>query len=410
MSRIRGPRNWQKIKIERSRLHQEKLATSLNNHNFVSRKNKTVLLEDGKKYIEFISCSYLGLDTDSSVIRSVCQDLDKIGIAFSSARTRLKSIKLDILEKLLNKIFSAHTVLFSSTHLAHLGCIPLLVSGACPGIEIKKNGPVFLIDKHAHASIQILQGIMEQFGKVEKVDCNDLKSLKAKLKEIYSKLQTPFILADSINSMGGFAPIQSLTSLAERYHAYLYLDDAHGMSILGKHGAGYVLEQLQYAFHPRLILTTSLAKAFGTYGGVIALPHQTMQNFIKMYASTYIFSGSPIYPLINASIQSARIHLSPKLDKLQKALFDNIQCFDRCIEKKDRIINLSQRIPIRGIRMGDEFKAIEAGLFLKKRGFLATVATYPVVEKGKSILRLNISAKHSRAAIVKLCSTLNSLI
>lgn len=402
--------NWQKKKIKASSTHQEKIYQSLNGHSFLERNGKKILLDDGKIYVEFLSCSYLGLDQEQRLLNSLTNNIDKCGLLFSSSRTRLKYKCIDIFEDMLNQIFNAYTVMFSSMHLTHLGLIPLLASGEVPGFEINRSGLIFLLDKSVHASIQINRGLMEQFGEVKLVDFNDLDLLEEKLKQAKSNALTPFLMSDSVGSMGGLLPITKLTNLVDKYSGYLYLDDAHGMSVIGKNGVGYAMTELGYNLSNRVILTTSLAKAFGTYGGVIVLPTQAGINFIKKYCSTYIFSGPPINPLINASIESAKIHLSSEIIILQQKLYVNLELFDNLISKHDKIINMGSTIPIRGIRIGKEITAINVGEFFKTSGFLINVAMYPTVGKGNSIIRLGICANHTKDEITNLCKIINSIL
>ena len=68
--------------------------------------------------------------------------------------------------------------------------------------------------------------------------------------------------------MGGNAPVVELINLSEEYNGYCYIDDAHGTSIIGKNGGGFVLNELDNNFNQRLLLVSSLSKAFGATGGL----------------------------------------------------------------------------------------------------------------------------------------------
>ena len=401
--------NWQSKKILDSKEHQDKIYRLLNNQNFIKRVNKTITLDDNKEYTEFISCSYLGLDQDPRVINGVSNNMSQTGVIFASSRTRMKYKELDTLEDILNQIFSANTVIFSTTHLTHLGLIPLIASGEMPSVQIAKNGCTFLLDQTVHASIQINRGLMQQFGNVEIVDFYNLTLLEQKLESIKSQSKTPLLFSDSVCSMGGMLPLEDILNLAKKYIGYLYLDDAHGMSIYGKNGAGYVIDKFNQ-LPSRLILATSLAKGFGVCGGVAVLPTSKDVEFVKTYCSTYMFSGTLINPLINACIESGKIHLSSDIIELQERLFKKTQLFDNLIKDKAKIINFGYRTPIRGILVGDEANAIENGLFLKEKGFLTVVATYPIRKKGQSILRVLICATHTDMEIERLCKVINLIL
>ena len=403
--------NWQQQLICKSKSYQDELFQTLNNQSFMKRFGKKVLLEDGKEYAEFLSCSYIGLDQDVRILSSAGQDLEHTGFLFSSARTRLKHKSLDILSDSLNCIFNAHTVFFSSTHLVHLGIIPLLASGELPGFEITNEKVVFLLDINVHASIQINRGLMQKFGNVELLDFSNIDTLKRKLFEYKKESITPLLFSDSVCSMGGVRDVVHLHSLASQYDGFLYLDDAHGMSIYGKHGSGYVLEQFNDVLPERLILVTSLAKGFGTYGGVIVLPSRKAEEFVKKFCSTYLFSGPPIMPLVNASIASANIHLSSEIRFLQNRLLDKIKLFDKLLNVgKDKLFNFGVKSPIRGIFIGNERYAIEIGIQLKNLGYLTNVATYPTTKNGNCIIRVCICANHTDEDISQLCNAINQIL
>lgn len=402
--------NWQKEKISKSFQHQIEAFEKINNLVFIKREGKKIILANGFSLVEFISCSYLGLDLDKRIIDASIKNINDCGVTFPSARTRMIAKSFLLLEQLLNQMFcNNYTVLFQSLHLAHLGLIPLLASGEMPSYPIKSNGILFLLDQHVHASIQINRGLMQQFGQVEIYNLENFDHLKYQLEYSYHHSLTPIIFSDSIGSMGGIAPLKLLFELVEQYDGYLYLDDAHGTSVFGQYGCGYVLEQLNYNFHPRLILTSSLAKAFGSNGGIVVMPTQKDSDFIKQFSSTYIFGGPPALSTVDAAIASANIHLSEEITSLQAKLQYNLSYFDSLCNSS-KILNYQNPSPIRAAKVGDEFRAIEIAAILHKKGFALTTAMYPTVAKGKSLLRIALGALHTEEQIYLLCKTLEELI
>lgn len=402
-------KNWQKQKIAKSKSFQLKASEEVNELVIKSRQGKLITLDDGSQLKEFISCSYLGLDADLRVIEAATKSILECGVTFPCARTRARTESFVTLDLLLNKIFcNGYSTTFSTLHLGHLGTIPLLASGELPSFPIKENGPVFILDKSVHASIQILRGIMQQFGEVVLIEFTDIDLMEKKFLECYQNQQTPILFSDSIGSMGGVAQIDWLTEKVEQYEGYLYLDDAHGTSTYGKNGAGYVLQCLDYQFHARLILAASLAKAFGAVGGVIVMPTEADEKMIKRFASTYIFGGPPPLSIIDSAIASAGIHLSGEIESLQNKLWGNVNYFDSLIH--EHIVNSEMLSPIRGIFIGDEFKAIQSAKRLRELGYAVTTAMYPTVASGNSILRVALSAVHSHEDIHGLCENVKLVL
>lgn len=405
---LNSSKNWLKQKILASKKYQNQAFEQINELVFKERNGREITLLNDTKLVEFVSCSYLGLDLDSRVISASTNNLQKCGVTFPAARTRIKAHSFVVLENLLNEIFcQGHSVIFSSLHLAHLGFIPLLGTGEMPSFPIKSDGISFIVDKTVHSSIQINRALMEQFGEVVLIDFQEEALLLASFQKAHKKNKTPIAIADSIGSMGGVASVKSLLHMAEKYQGYIYLDDAHGTSIFGKHGCGYVLDQLDNQCHSRLILTSSLAKAFGAIAGIIVLPTKEDADMVKRFCPTYVFSGPPAIAIIDAAIASANIHLTPEIQVLQKSLWENVAYFDSLMS--EHVVNTSMTSPIRGILVGDEFKAIQFSTELKRRGFILTTAMYPVVAKGKSVLRIALSATHSRQQITSLCYTIKAV-
>lgn len=402
-------KNWQKKKIDSSKNFQSIAYDEINELVFKERKGKQVILADGSELTEFVSCSYLGLDVDSRIINASNNNIFKCGVTFSAARTRIQAESFVTLENLLNQIFChGYSTTFSTLHLGHLGVLPMLGSGELPSFPCDKGGFSFILDKTVHSSIQIQRALMQQFGEVVLNNFNDHFELEDLFRKSNNERKTPVAIVDSIGSMGGVAPVQYLFNLAEKYNGYIYLDDAHGTSIYGKHGCGYALQALGNTFHPRLILASSLAKAFGAIAGVIILPTKSDANMLKRFSPTYVFSGPPALTIIDSAIESAKIHLTDEIYKLQEKLQENIRYFDSLLQK--HVINESSPSPIRGILIGDEYKTIKFTKLLRGRGFAVTAAMYPTVPKGRSILRIALSAIHEKNQILSLCQNIEEIM
>jgi 7-keto-8-aminopelargonate synthetase-like enzyme len=223
-----------KKRITESRLHQDKAFQEINGLVVEERQGKKITLSDNTKLTEFISCSYLGLDQDKRVIEASVNNVFKCGVNFPVARTRLRVKSFVILEELLNQLFgNSYTTVFTSMHLIHLGILPLLGSGEMPSFPMAHNGPLFLLDKTVHSSVQVIRGILEQFGPVILKKFQFLDEVKQQFQQAKANGFTPIAIADGIGSMGGLTSIKELFDFAEKYHGYVYLDDAHGTSIYG---------------------------------------------------------------------------------------------------------------------------------------------------------------------------------
>ncbi|HBY9727596.1 TPA: aminotransferase class I/II-fold pyridoxal phosphate-dependent enzyme, partial [Klebsiella pneumoniae subsp. ozaenae] len=263
--------NWQKRKINRSLKYQTRVfSENINELVVVNRDGKEIILDDGRKMIEFVSCSYLGLETHPLLSEAIIEAVDRFGAQISVARTRVKADLFNQLEEQLNKIMNgAHTLTFNAVTPCHIAVLPLLASGILPHYMFS-NKPYFIMEKTAHATLQINRGLLQQFGEVSRIDFKDESKIEEAFIYAAENGMTPISVSDSVGSMGGVAPVARIVQLAHQYNGYAYIDDAHGTSIYGINGSGYVMFCLNNKLDERIIIAGSLSKAFGSHGGFLA--------------------------------------------------------------------------------------------------------------------------------------------
>lgn len=266
---------------------------------------------------------------------------------------------------------------------------------SCLAYEIFQGPVSWIVDRTCHATIQSLRGILEQFGTFQRVLFDDLSAVQSELRKSQLSKQTPILISDSLNSMGGAVDVKSLSDLTAKYSGYFYIDDAHGTSIIGDKGCGYALHKLG-GFPEHIILVSSLSKAFGTHGGVVSFKEKEAANCVKRYGVNYIFSGPPCLAGIAACYASSQIHLSDTFELIQNALHDNLSYFD---EKVQGAEVKEKSSPIRTILIGKEENAIDMAIKLRESGYLTTAAIFPTVPKGKSIIRIALASDHKKEQI-----------
>ncbi|MBC3206144.1 aminotransferase class I/II-fold pyridoxal phosphate-dependent enzyme [Pseudomonas sp. SWRI111] len=398
--------NWVSNRVRQARDDQQQLFDAgLNGLKVVKREGKNIELDSGECLTEFLSCSYLGLECDPRLIEGAVQAVEMFGVQFAAARTRALLPPMRELDERLNRIFQGHTVTFNSVGSAHLGCLPLLGSGELPSYPLRR-GPGWIVDRAAHASMQVLQGILCQFGPVLRCDCSDVQQVEDACTTAVAAGNTPIILTDSIGSMRGVYPVNRLLQLAERFDGYLYADDAHGTSIHGLAGGGYALVAATESLRDRMIVLSSLSKAFGATGGAITVRAVADAELIRRHASTYTFGGPLSMGGVGAAVASANIHLSPQLGPLQAALWRNVALIDDLLGA--RLGNHRIASPIRFVRVGAERDAVSLALHLRRQAIAVTTALFPVVAKGEAMLRLAISANHSQAQLEHLATAVST--
>lgn len=408
-----SPNQTQKKMVEKysevERNHNLYEGTFCRNLTIIDRKNRLLITKERGELIDFINCSYLGLEVDSRIIQSAMDIIDKWGIYFSSSRIRLRIEEIDVLDQTLSKVFASYNIAtFSNLTSCHSGVLPLIASGLVPKIQFKK-APIFFIDKRAHATMQASRDTLACYGKVIRIDFENLDTLEKSIRKYSTTGDTPVLITDGIYSMGGILPVKPILSFLNKYGGFLYVDDAHGISSNGNNGCGYALSQMNFQNNPQVILTGSLSKGFGVFGGFAGFYYKESLDYIKRNCISYTFSG-PLPPAtIGAAIASAGLHLDGTVNILQQKLHVHLKSFDEAIPITINR-NAFTNSPIRTIEVGDETLTILIGQKLFENNIACNVAVYPVVAKSKGILRFAFSAIHTAEQIQFLIKTLKNIL
>ena len=348
--------------------------------NLKARDGKRVQLPDGRWVHEFINCSYLGLDLHPEVLEASQRILRDWGVHFCCARSRFSIGPTQELEEGLGQLFRGRAIVFPSVTAAHMATLPLLASG------VLTDGPQpmrLVYDRYAHASMQFLRPVLEQEAQVETIEHNDLEALREQLAVARAQGQTLLYIADTVYSMGGSAPLAELLELAHEGDFYLYLDDAHGTSVYGAQGEGYLLAHLEGPLPEHVIMTFSLAKGFGCNGGGVTLPNRRMEELVRCYGMPYAFSTPLDFSLVGAAQASLALHRDGTVAQLQKTLWQRIAHFG------------GGHDPIHMFSVGPGDVALEKAEQLKRLGYFVAVVFYPIVPKDQAQLRVCLTAPHS---------------
>ena len=379
----------------------------------IGSRTNTLVSIDGKNTHSFTNCSYLGFDTEPSMIEAAKQTLDEWGLHYCCARSRLTIEPIVALEESLSDWFSAPALTFPSVTSTHSSVLPMLSAGifhctrnsSASGNKRPKVRMIF--DRFAHASMQVLKPILAKKASVETIAHNDLAALEVQIGKALSAGEIPIFCADSVYSMGGSAPLKELFALAEEYPLILYLDDAHGTSIFGPQGQGYVAEYLSGKPWPSYLwLTFSLAKGFGCNGGGVVCPSESARSAIKRFGQTFAFSGPIDFAMAGAALRGLELHRSPELLIRQRILRQKVRLVDELLFN-DTSLPFS---PIRMIPIGDEDRAIDLGIALREAGYYIPVVFHPVVPRGEAQLRLCVTVKHDDSVLREMCRTLKSML
>ncbi|MCW5906898.1 MAG: aminotransferase class I/II-fold pyridoxal phosphate-dependent enzyme [Chitinophagales bacterium] len=350
----------------------------------------------GKEYVYFGSCSYLGLETDERLKEAAIDAVQRYGSQFSCSRTFLQMGLYEEVESMLSEIFGKPTLLAPTTSLGHISTIPVIMG----------ERDAMIADQQVHNSVRNAMSIAKGEGVyMETVPHNDMETLERRVQILRHDYDRIWYFADGVYSMyGDGAKFTEIWQLLERYEQFhFYVDDAHGMSWTGKHGRGLVLQNMPY--HPKMMLTSSLAKGFANCGGVLVFNDEEQKRLIKNCGSSFIFSG-PLQPAVLGAIKAAaQIHLSNELEPLQTELFERMIFFVEKARQLGLAVINNELTPIFYVGVGKTeigFKLINR---LKEEGFFCNLAHFPAVSVKNAGLRVALTRHHSLQEISRLLET-----
>lgn len=354
--------------------------------------NQLIVPEDSHEFMVLCSCSYLGLNRHPSILQGAIDAIREVGatgLALSVARIRLNL--LERLEEELRELFSAPVLPGASCSALTAGILPLIASG-----HLSDGQPrAMVFDRFCHFSMAYIKPICADESLVMPCPHNDLNFLE----DICKRYPRVAYIADGAYSMGGATVLDGLLELQDRYGLFLYFDDSHSLSIIGPHGEGIVRSRIE--MNPLTIIVSSLAKAFGTAGGVAMLGSEKMLDFLFRNAGPVGWSQNMEVPAIGASLASAAIHRSPELAQLQERLQRNIAIFDEEFPTQYS----GNGLPIRKIDVGEEQAAVKLSTELYRRGYYCSAVFFPIVARGRAGVRVMMRADIEADDVRRFCVT-----
>lgn len=354
---------------------------------------------NGREMVNFGSCAYLGLNVDPRLKRGAIEAIERFGPVFSSS-TAYTSVDLyTVLEERLTRMFgSGHVILPTTTTLGHLAALPVLIS----------PDDTVLVDVQSHASVHLATDVLRGRGvTVRELPHNDIAALESAVENSAGERTCRiWYLADGIYSMyGDVAPVHTITELMDRYPSlHVYLDDAHGFGWRGKHGRGYVLDEVP--LHDRMVIAVSLAKSFGTGGAALLFPDPDMARRVWLTGGTLTFSG-PIHPAeLGSAVAAAGIHLSEEHVERQARLLQQIELVRDLLTEYKLPVMSWDRTPIWFVRLGRHDQAIDLTGRLMSEGFYVNPSAFPAVPRGYGGIRFTHTLYQSDDQIESLVEAL----
>lgn len=339
---------------------------------------------NGKEVVNLSSNNYLGLANHPKVREAALAAIEKWGVGAGAVRWIGGTMAVhQELEERLAKFKKTEAVLvFTGGFTANSGCIPAVVT----------DKDVIISDELNHASI--IDGVRLSAAKYKKSEgfvyghknMDELEAILARTQEFEKRM----IITDGVFSMDGdIAPLPKIVELAEKYDAFVMVDDAHASGVLGKHGAG---SASHFDLYGRVdIQLGTLSKALGVVGGYIA-GSASLKDWLINRGRPYLFSTAHP-PMVAAALIAALDVMETDPEPMRK-LWANTAWWKKNLTEAG-FDTMGSETPITPVYVGDEGAAQRMERELWDEGVYALSIVYPTVARGKARIRTMPSAAHS---------------
>ncbi|WP_068755790.1 8-amino-7-oxononanoate synthase [Oleiphilus sp. HI0125] len=360
----------------------------------VHSRSGVELVTNGEKLTNFASNDYLGLASHPEIVEALCTSARTYGVGSGASDVVSGHFQAhsDLEQKLARFTKRDKALLFSTGYMANLAVASAFANSRA----------LLLQDKLNHASL--IDGAKLSGARAQRYLHNNPASLGNYLAKLYDadKYDHCLVLSDGVFSMdGNVADISQLSEVCSSYTSLLAIDDAHGLGVLGEGGCGSVLSQGVSQEQCPLLIGT-FGKAFGTFGAFVAGPEDLI-SYLEQVARPHIYTTALPPSLVDATSKS--LSLIEAGDDLRTLLNQRITQFKEELSDSG-VTLLDSQTAIQGVVLGDNQLALDAGAFLRARGFLVGVIRPPTVPQGSARLRITMSAAHNASDLSNLTQAL----
>lgn len=343
---------------------------------------------NGRKVLNFCANNYLGLSSDPRVMAAANYTFFKYGYGMSSVRfiCGTQKVHKDLENKLSEFLGMDDTILFSSAFDANGGVFEPLLG----------EQDAIISDELNHASI--IDGVRLCKAKRFRYKNNDMEDLEEVLEDA-REARYKLIVTDGVFSMDGIiAQVDKICDLAEKYDALVMVDDSHATGFVGKTGRG--THEYCNAMDRVDIISTTFGKALGGASGGCISGRKEIIDLLRQRARPYLFSNSLAPSIAGATLEV--LNLLSETTELRDRLYSNTQLFRKGMtEAGFQIIpGVHSIVPVLFGHLPNDAKlSQEFANALLEEGIYVIGFYFPVVPRGKSRIRVQISAAHSEDQI-----------
>ncbi len=342
----------------------------------------------GQAYDNFSSYDYLGLNGHPAVAAAAKAAVDRYGTSPSASRIVAgeRPVHLELERKLAAHYGQEACAVFVSGHATNVSAIGALL------------GPRDLVLHDALAHNSIIMGATLSKAERRSFAHNDLQALESLLVQLRPQFQRVLIVVEGLYSMDGDSPdLAGLVALKNRHGAWLMVDDAHGLGVLGETGGG-LFEQAGIDPCAVDIWMGTLSKTLASCGGYIA-GCAALVEFLKCTSGGFVYSVG-IAPAMAAAAAAALDGLHAEPERVAR-LRRNGALFCSEARRHNLDIGMTSGLAVVPVIVYDSLVAVTLSQKLFERGINVQPIIHPAVPERTSRLRFFITADHEEEQICR---------
>jgi 8-amino-7-oxononanoate synthase len=350
---------------------------------------------NGRRAILAGTNNYLGLTFDPQCIRAARDAVQEQGTGTTGSRMANGTYAChQALEQDLANFYgdSYSAIVFSTGYLANLGILSTVAG----------QGDVILLDADCHASIY--DGCRMSDAEVIRFRHNNVNDLEKRLRRLGDRASRTLILVEGIYSMlGDRAPLAEIANVKQHYGAYLLVDEAHSLGVLGQRGRGLV-EEVRVEDKVDFIVGT-FSKSLGGIGG-FCVSKQPELEIIRYAIRPYVFTASPS-PSVIASTRVALQILSER-SELRDQLWNNAHRLYQGLQAQGFMLG-PEPSPVVAVILESEEQLLASWHSLLEHGVYVNLVLPPGAPNGACLLRCSVSAAHTYDQIEAILEAFSSI-
>ncbi|MEQ5325096.1 8-amino-7-oxononanoate synthase [Proteus sp. fly-1008] len=361
------------------------------------RKRKVIKRVDGRflitisgeKYLNFSGNDYLGISQHADVIKAWQQGADEYGVGSGGSGhiTGFTQAHAQLEQHLADWLGYDNALLFSSGYSANQGVISALL----------EKDDAIIADKLCHASL--MEAAVLSPATLWRFLHNSFDSLSQRLNK--TSASKTLVVTEGVFSMDGDqAPLTEIATISRQHDAWLMVDDAHGIGVLGKEGRGSCDKS---GIKPELLVVT-FGKAFGISGAAV-LCNKPTAEFFEQYARHLIYSTS--MPPAQAVALHSALNMIKQADGERAYLQQLIDTFRQGVMSLP-IKLLPSQTAIQPLIIGDEQLCQTLSDYLQSKGLWVKSIFPPTVPPHSARLRITLTTRHHLSDIKLLIETLHA--